>query len=57
MRGDAVATDVGRDASRSHAFDSPLPGEGRERPNGPARRRGFLAEMCATSLYSRVAVG
>jgi hypothetical protein len=31
-----VATDGVREASQSHASDSPSPGEGRESPNGPA---------------------
>jgi hypothetical protein len=35
-----VATDGVREATQSHASESPVPGEGRS-PNGPARRRRF----------------
>ena len=39
---DAVATDEVREASRSHALDSPLPGEGRE----PERQVSMWVSVC-----------
>jgi hypothetical protein len=47
---DAVATDEVREASRSHAFDSPLPGEGRE----PERQVSmWVAVSVSVSTYSQ----